>query len=56
MKNFTYMGGSYYFAKHLSNSMRFKELRDLIFIIIGKQHVGWDMENFAMAHSDEERL
>ena len=53
VKKFTYMGGSYYFVNHLTNSKRYQELRDDIFIVIGRQHVGWDMYNFAMAHSDE---
>ena len=56
LKKFTYMGGSYYFVNHLSNSKRYEELRGLIFTVIGRQHLGWDMCNFAMAHSDEERM
>ena len=56
MKKFTYMGGSYYFAQHLSSSARYTELRNLIFTVIGRQHVGWDIYNFAMADTDEERM
>ena len=56
VKKFTYMGGSYYFAQHLSSSARYTELRNLIFTVIGRQHVGWDIYNFAMADTDEERM
>ena len=56
VKKFTYMSGSYYYVNHLCNSKRYEELRNLIFTVIGRQHVGWDMNNFAMADTDEERM
>jgi hypothetical protein len=49
------MGPVYYSSQNLSNTKRFKDLRDLIFITISKQHPGWNMEAFAMADTDEER-
>jgi hypothetical protein len=55
VKQFSYLGSSYYSALNLTQSKRFMELRDLILKKIGEKHPGWNMEAFAMAKSEKER-
>ena len=55
VKQFSYLGSSYYSAPNLSQSRRFMDIRYLIFKKIGEKHPGWNMEAFAMAKTEKER-